>query len=168
MSQTPDQFLNRARQAVETLRREGTRLDLAVGLRNLGEVERALDAGAARQHYQEAVALLRTLDQPLRLAHTIRHLGDIYHDGGEAALAEPCYDEALALYRRHGGPEPLDLANAIRSMAVLQEEKGEVESARRLWDEARDLYTVARIPEAVVETSARLTRLAGGQGDVQE
>ena len=31
--------------------------------------------------------------------NTVRHLGDIHQDAGRTELAEPCYQEALALYR---------------------------------------------------------------------
>ena len=66
----------------------------------LARRERRFDA--ARQHYERAIATLREARQPLRLAHTIRHLGDVCYEAGLAALAEPHLREALALYRRDG------------------------------------------------------------------
>ena len=62
-----------------------------------------------------AVAGLRKVDDPLKLAHTVRHLGDAYYYAGRASLAEPCYVEALSIHRRCEQRRPLDLANAIRS-----------------------------------------------------
>ena len=138
---------------------ENTRLMQAQALRNLGEIERGSDHEAARLHYEEAVALYREEGNTLRLAHTVRHLGDAHHDAGRAELAEPCYREALELYRGHRDAPPLDLANAIRSMAVLKEETGDAESARWLWEEARDLYAAVNVPEGVAESSARLAAL---------
>ena len=38
--------------------------------------------------YKLAVASLRKRDEPLKLAHTVRHLGDAYYCAGRAALAE--------------------------------------------------------------------------------
>src|SRR5436305_3168531 len=131
--------------AVGLLREEGVQVELAQALRNLGELERRLDGDAARRHYEEAVAILRESAEPLRLAHTVRHLGDVYSEAGRAELAEPCYHEALALYRGHEHTLPLDLANAIRSHAVLKEDAGDIEEARRLWEEARDLYAAADV-----------------------
>ena len=64
-----------------------------------------------------------TIGDPLLLAHTLRHLGDLHHDDGRDDLAEPLYDEALALYRASNAP-PLDLANAIRSLAVINRHRG--------------------------------------------
>ena len=54
------------------------------------------------------------------LAHTVRHLGDVHHDAGDAALAEACYVEALSLYRSHGQDRPLDHANAVRRTGRAQ------------------------------------------------
>jgi tetratricopeptide (TPR) repeat protein len=152
--------------AVELSREQGTRSELARALRELGELERHLpDGDAALRHYEEAVAILRELDQPTRLAHTIRHLGDVHHDAGRAALAEPCYQEALTLYRRSEVTRPVELANAVRSLAVLKGEAAQIEEATVLWREAHDLYGVVNIPAGVAESAARLALLAWRQGD---
>jgi tetratricopeptide (TPR) repeat protein len=145
---------------VDLLRQEGSQLELAQVLRDLGELERRLpNADAARQHYEEAVAIFREVDEPLRLAHTVRHLGDVHYEAGRAWLAEPCYQEALALYRGHEHTWPLDLANAIRSLAVLKDGAGATEEARRLWQEAHDLYLAVDVPPGIAESAARLARL---------
>jgi tetratricopeptide (TPR) repeat protein len=146
--------------AADLLRQQGTRLELAQVLRELGELERRIprlhDAEAARQHYEESVAVFRELDEPLRLAHTLRHLGDVHQDAGRAALAEPCYREALALYRGHEHTAPLDLANAIRSLAVLAGGAGRELEARRLWQEAHGLYAACGVEAGVAEAARRL------------
>lgn len=114
-----------------------------------------------------AVAGLRKADDPLRLAHAVRHLGDAYYYAGRASLAEPCYVEALSIYRRHEDRRPLDLANAIRSFAVLTHEVGAAEQAQHLWQEAHDLYVMVNVPAGVAESAARLALLARRQGDLQ-
>ncbi|HEV7505452.1 MAG TPA: tetratricopeptide repeat protein [Thermoanaerobaculia bacterium] len=133
---------------------------LARALRDLGERERRLDPAAAWEHYEEAVALFRGVDEPQRLAHTVRHLGDVHYEAGRAALAELCFHEALSIYRGHPKTDPLDLANAIRSLAVLKGDTGETEEARCLWREARDLYVAVDVEPGVAECDARLARLA--------
>src|ERR1700694_3456596 len=114
-----------------------------------------------------AVAKSRRVDDPLRLAHAVRHLGDAYYYAKQAAQAEPCYVEALSIYRGHEQRRPLDLANAIRSFAVLKDEVGEAEEAKRLWQEAHDLYVAVNVPAGVAESAARLALLARRQGDLQ-
>lgn len=148
--------------AIAILRQQGDISQLAQALRQLAETERKLhDPVAARDRYEEAVSLYRELGDRLRLAHTIRHLGDVHYESGRADLALPCYEEALDLYRADASAPPLDLANAIRSMAVLQEEAGASERARLLWEEARALYSAVEVNDGVVESSARIARLAG-------
>jgi hypothetical protein len=93
------------------------------------------------------------------LAHTIRHLGDVHHDAGLPELAEPCYNEALGLYRGHPEASALDVANAVRSMAVLKAETGEGDQALLLWEEARGLYSQLTVTAGVTECDKRMARL---------
>jgi tetratricopeptide (TPR) repeat protein len=135
-------------------------LKQAADLRRRGESERRrpdTDGGVAA--YEQAVAILRTTGDVLKLAHTIRHLGDVHQEQGRPELAAPHYDEALALYRAHPNPPPGDLANVIRSQAVLKEETGANDQAAALWEEARALYAQLKIEEGVVEATRRLARL---------
>ena len=83
------------------------------------------------------------------------------------ALAEPCFLEALSIYRGHEHARPLDLANAIRSFAVLKDEVGAVEEAKRLWQEAHDLYVTGNVSAGVAESAARLALLARRQGALE-
>jgi tetratricopeptide (TPR) repeat protein len=114
---------------------------------------------------QWAVDRSRKRNNPLSLAHAVRHLGDVHHDAGRAALAERCYQEALALYRGHSQTEPGDLANAIRPLAVLKEDAGEIEEADRFWQEAHDLYASCRAPAGVAECAAHLALHARRRDD---
>src|SRR5206468_3549758 len=114
-----------------------------------------------------AVASARRREDPLKLAHTIRHLGDAYYYAGRWALAEPCYVEALSIYHDNNHTRPLDLANAVRSLAVLKHESGASDEARRLWQEAHDLYTALEAPAGIAESAARLALLARQQGDLR-
>ncbi len=89
------------------------------------------------------------------LAHTVRHLGDVYHEEGRPDLAESCYHEALTLHRGREDRSPLDVANAVRSLAVLRWEQ-----TRALWEEARDLYTAVGVEAGVKERTARVAALS--------
>ena len=113
-----------------------------------------------------AVASARRGEDSLRLAHRVRHLGDAYYYAGRWTLAEPCYVEALSIYRRHERTRPLDLANAIRSFAVLKDEVGAAELSQSLWQEAHDLYASLKVSAGIAESAARLALLARQQGDL--
>jgi len=73
--------------------------------------------------YKVAVAGLRKANDPLRLAHAVRHLGDAYRHAGQTSEAEACYVEALSIYRSRDDRNTLDLANAIRGYAVLKNKR---------------------------------------------
>ena len=108
----------------------------------------------------EAVAAARNAGDPLRLAHAVRHLGDVHRHAGRLVEAEACYDEALSLYGRHAaGAAALDHANALRPMAILKENLGHVEEARVLWGRARELYGAAGVEAGVAECADHLARL---------
>ena len=113
-----------------------------------------------------AVASARRGDDPLKLAHRVRHLGDAYYYAGQWASAEPCYVEALSIYRRHERRRPLDLANALRSFAVLKDEVGAADEAQALWQEAHDLYVGLTLSAGIAESAARLALLARQRGDL--
>ena len=116
--------------------------------------------------YQLAVASARRGDDSLTLAHRVRHLGDAYYYSGALELAEPCYVEALAIYRSHESPKPLDVANAIRSFAVLKQEVGAIKEAQELWQEAHDMYSALNILAGVAGSAARLALIAQHQGNL--
>jgi tetratricopeptide (TPR) repeat protein len=118
--------------------------------------------------FKLAVAGLRNAEDPLRRAHAIRHLGDAYYYARRSSLAEPCYVEALSIYRRHEQMRPLDLANALRSFAVLKDELGAAEEAQRLWQEAHDVYAAVNAPAGVAESAARLALITWRHGEVQQ
>lgn len=134
---------------------QSEKLARAQDLKSRGESARRRDNPTARLCYEQSVALFRELDQPLALAHTIRHLGDVYHEQALPDLADPCYREALDLYRSHGDTSSLDYANALRSLAVLRWEQ-----AKSLWQEVQNLYTTLDIAPGIKESTARLDALS--------
>jgi len=142
--------------------------DLAGALRALGEIERRtpFTQGAARRHYEDAVTLYRELDDPLKLAHTIRHLGLVHEDAGRLEKAEKFYDEALDLYRTHSTVDTLDYANAVRYPAVVKNRLGKRDESTALWEEACRRYEEVGIHEGVAEGAAWLTKFALERNDV--
>jgi tetratricopeptide (TPR) repeat protein len=104
--------------------------------RNCGNYE------AAERYQLEALAGQRELGAGDRLAHILRHLGDILQDSGRHDDAAPFYDEMIAIYRLLPDTKPLDFANALRSVALHAELTGDRKAARRLWSEACDHYAV--------------------------
>lgn len=129
-------------------------------LRELAELARnTSDLPAAQAHYEEAVTLLRTSADRLKLAHTIRHLGDVHAKQQRWPEAEWCFIEALEIYRAHPSTDTLDLANAVRPFAALKTATGQRKEARALWTEAGELYQLEGIAVGVEECRRQADRL---------
>ena len=125
-------------------------------LRELGEsARRRHDIVDALRHYEEASNLLRNSPDRLKFAHTVRHLGDVYAEQREWLRAEPCYIEALEVYRSHPSPSKLDVANAIRPYAILLSATGRHAESRGLFAEAARLYEAVGIAAGVEECMRR-------------
>jgi tetratricopeptide (TPR) repeat protein len=130
----------------------------AYQLRELGELARRnRDLASAQAYYEDASNLLRGSPNRLKFAHTVRHLGDVYTAQQDWSHAEPCFVEALDVYRSHPSPPTLDIANAIRAYAVLKSARGTNEEARALWAEAGQLYEAAGISAGVDECKRRVS-----------
>jgi tetratricopeptide (TPR) repeat protein len=113
----------------------------------------------ALKHYSEAAGIYREQNNPLRLAHTIRHVGDIYQQTKQSQLAGPFYAEALEIYRRHPETSPLDLANTLRGYALQQEATGNAAQAKLFWQEAGELYAAVNVQAGVSESERRIAFL---------
>ena len=114
------------------------------------------DKESARTLYESAVAILRKGEDPLRLAHTIRHVGDILRAQGRAAESVTHYEEALQIYRSHPATHPLDLANTVAGFARAAGDIGDTEAATSFWQEARSLYASLGVTAGVQEADRRL------------
>lgn len=132
------EILNRAKQ----LRREG----------QLTEAARC---------YSDAAKVYRQANDEPRLAHALRHVGDIELEQGRLAEAEPNYRVALAIYRSLPQAVPLDLANCLRGCALLQEALACPEAAAKLWREAGALYQSVGVEAGVAESKVRILNLEG-------
>ena len=149
--------------ACEVCQRAGATKELSVALGKLGHVALDLDdPNRARTLFRESVAAAREADDPLRLAHALRHLGQVNHRLGRLESAGQCYEEALAVYDQDATAPPLDHANALRPAAALRQELGDFEAARLLWRRAAKLYRVAGVEEGVRECEARLSGSGSG------
>ena len=158
------ELLTQAKQAltraVAICRVEGPPSTRAEALHLLANLELELEhEEPARPLWEEAVEILRGTDEPLALAHKVRHLGDLHRRAGRLDEAEACYTEALTLYREHDAPGSLDFANAVNRMAELEERRGNRTRALALWNETHDLYAAVDVSAGVEEAERHIDAL---------
>lgn len=147
-----------AEMLVELCRNNTNKESLASALMMLGQIERDRSKkSSALQHYEEAVAICREVADTQVIAHTVRHLADLFCEEAMFDLAEKCFDEVLTLYRSDPNTAPANLANAIRGYAVLKDATDDHEAAMQLWQEARELYLDLGIDAGVAECDSRLS-----------
>jgi len=106
-----------------------------------------------------AAEIIRTLDHPLVLAHTLRHEADILREQQKFDEAETIYGEVLTLYRANSEHRLLDLANALRGYALLKAAVGNNSESTMLWQEAGALYETLGVEAGVAESRENLARL---------
>ena len=137
----------------------GATRELSIALGKLAHV--ALDRGQTDRAgglLEEAVAAARETGDALRVAHAVRHLGQVRHRQRRWDQARACYREALDLYEKGDDTSPLDHANALRPMALLLEDRGDADAAASIWREAARLYRAAGVAAGVEECEARMGR----------
>jgi tetratricopeptide (TPR) repeat protein len=116
---------------------------------------------AALAYYLQAEDRARLESDALLLAHTIRHVGDVHWELGDADLAEASFEEALAIYRL-ASPSDAELANALRPLAILRQASGDFPQAYALFEEACALYQSAGIEAGVGECKRAMAALSAG------
>ncbi|ANM30277.1 hypothetical protein ABI59_12835 [Acidobacteria bacterium Mor1] len=146
--------------AARDCRDQGHDADYAQAIHLLANVETDRgDTDRALSLWEESVGLLRRCDEPLQLAHKVRHLGDAHRRAGNLDQASQCLAEALELYRTHDAPGSLDFANAVSRMAELEGASGRTAEALALWQETRDLYAAAGISAGVEQAEEQIQAL---------
>ena len=152
-----DDAFREYRQAADVSSTPGSERWLINALTGLGQISRdRKQLDSALLYCAQALALCRQHSSPSDIAHTARHLGDLYRESGMLSQAEPLLIEAISIYRHGAAVEPLELANAIRPLALLKTTLGDAAAARPLWQEALELYTSANVSAGIDECSARL------------
>lgn len=148
------------KEAVKSCRRNKDQHRLARALAALGRIEHDLHNDDVALHfYEEAVEIHRALNNPLKVAHSVRHIADILRHMKRFAAARSSYAEAVGIYRAQKETPPLDLANTLRGFALLKEALNENTEAKALWKEAGILYAEANVEAGVLESARRLAKL---------
>jgi len=109
--------------------------------------------GEARASYAAAANLSRTLADPLREAHALRHISDLDRAAGDSGDALAAAEQAVSLYRTDGS-DALGLANALRLKALALVALGQAEAAMPVWVEAAERYAAIGVTAGATECRA--------------
>jgi tetratricopeptide (TPR) repeat protein len=96
-------------------------LTIAVTYARMGHLLALGDPRAAIQLGQEtARRVARALGESSPAhAHVLRYVALLWHQAGDFEKSEGLFEQALALFRRHYGPEHLEVADTLRGLARL-------------------------------------------------
>lgn len=111
----------------------------------------------ARQHYEQACDLARTLDTPFWLGAALNNLAELHRSEGRSGAAEACYEEAIAISRALQSPEGTFVP--LCNLARLSVASGQHDRACGLLREALALAAGAALDgmgEDLLEVAAAL------------
>jgi len=106
----------------------GFRLGEARALIQLGDAAEAHDPDRAEALTEEAIALLRQLDEPVWEGLALRRLGEIVSRRGDQDGAAAWHEAAFAIWRRLD--HPWGIPDALRTLADDALARGDVDTAR--------------------------------------
>jgi predicted CoA-binding protein/tetratricopeptide (TPR) repeat protein len=128
----------------------------AKALTTLGTLaEHQGDFGHARALQEEAVSLLRELDDPTALATVLNNLGVVAVQQGDYDTARTSFEESTEIKRRLGNLRAI--APSLSNLATVAMKQGDIAGARSLHQEAIDLMRELGIASGVVMANSLST-----------
>jgi len=97
-------------------------------LLDLGYLWAGRDYAQAGRYFQQALALARSMDNPLVLGRSLNRLGNWHFNREEIVDALRCHREALALFERH--PDPRGVAETHDLLGLTFGYHGDIHTAR--------------------------------------
>lgn len=131
--------------ALDAARQTRDKWAIAVTSSNLGlAYALADDLDVADQHYADALALFRELQDPYGEANTLGHFAWTAYRRGQFLKAVTQAQAALDIYRRRNAPR--NIAITLRTLALAEAANGDVQSAIAHLDEALPLCVSQDLP----------------------
>jgi len=108
---------------------------------------------------QKSLEYYRKTEDPLKIAHSLRHVADLQREIGQDADSERNYREVIDIYRTNPKLNLGNLANALRGFALVLEQRDRIKEAIPVWEETKDLYQKCGIQAGVDEAEGKLESL---------
>lgn len=144
--------------------RGGTRVRARATLALANLAERQGDFAVARDAYVDALALVRTLDEPAMLARTLHNLAIVLRDVGEYESAMAMEEEALGHFRQ--ARDARGIAVCLNSLGVNAAERGDYATATRWFEETLDICRAMGSERGVAYALHNLGEAATWSGDL--
>lgn len=94
----------------------------------------------AIEYCKLAVSTYKKSKDSTKIAHSMRHLADLYLEINQLADAEVYYNKVLHIYESLKDVSHQDFANALRGYALLHEKQNKIAKAISLWEQITELY----------------------------
>ncbi len=114
------------------------------------------DFDAARQHFEESLAIMRELGSMAGMSEMLDHVAGVLRQQGKVLEARARYEESLAVYRAWGKKRAM--VETLERYADLLKEVGDVGAARTAFAECLALY----------QNWGRAERISAIQQEVQQ
>ncbi|MEZ4862017.1 MAG: tetratricopeptide repeat protein [Caldilineaceae bacterium] len=127
-------------------------------------VSRQGDYGAARQCYEESLAIWRAVDDQQGIAAAIHRLGSLALEQGNYSAARTRFDESLRIKRAIG--DKLGMAATLHNLGIVVYEQGDNAAARHLYEESLAIERELGNKQGIAVSLNSLGNVARDQGDL--
>jgi predicted ATPase/class 3 adenylate cyclase len=121
------------------------------------------DYAAARDLFEEYLAINRDIGDPSSLAAALNNLGNVANAQGDLREARSLYAEALDVFRRAG--EPFGQAWSLQSLANVAQQQNDLPAARSMYEEALEIWRKAGRKAAVAVALNDVGSVLNAMGD---
>lgn len=119
--------------------------------------------GAAKEFYQQSLAIYRELSDKVGIANALFNLGNIDKESGEYATAKTRQEESLTFFREIG--EKSGIADTLNSLGNINSDQGEYAMANACFEESLTLYRELKNNFSVAISLNNLGIIAYRQGN---
>jgi tetratricopeptide (TPR) repeat protein len=123
------------------------------------------DYDAAREHFEECLAIRREHGDRAGLSHVLNSLGIAARDQGDYAEARRLLGEGLDIGRELG--DRSGIANSLMALGIAAHREGDCARAGQLFEEALEIRTALQDQRGIAALDAHLGGVAFDQGETE-
>jgi tetratricopeptide (TPR) repeat protein len=121
------------------------------------------DYAAARALFEDALVILRALDNQTGIASSLNNLGNVAHYEGDYSAARVFHTQSLAIRRELG--DPWGIAASLNNLGNVAHEQGDYSAAQSLYEESIEIKSEIGDRRGIAMSLNNLGDLAYERGD---